>query len=131
MAMRVEPEHASGREMTHAMNPVFITGGTGYIGRRPDRLALPASGIVMLSYLDRYAACCREFRTRCDPHSGPGRAKRAKKYWQPAKGSPGYRGLSPWLVPGMAPAPAIRYVAPGESASKKQVGTVTVRKRRR
>ena len=29
----------------------------------------------------------REFRSRRHPHSGPRRAKRAKRYWHPAKGS--------------------------------------------
>ncbi len=33
MAVRVEPEHTSRREMTHAISPVFMTGGTGYLGR--------------------------------------------------------------------------------------------------
>jgi hypothetical protein len=38
----------------------------------------------------------REFCTRCAPHSGPRRAKRAKRYWQPAKGRCGdIKGRSP------------------------------------
>jgi hypothetical protein len=40
----------------------------------------------------------REPCTRCAPHSGPRRAERAKKNWQPAKGSVGYQRQSPWLA---------------------------------
>jgi hypothetical protein len=48
---------------------------------------------------DRYAGSLREFRTRCNSHSGPGRAERAKRYWQPAKGLRGnIRGGAPWLL---------------------------------
>jgi hypothetical protein len=70
--------------------------------------------------LDRYAARRYEnfvLVVSSDgwPHCGPRRATRAKRYWQPAEGLPGYQGQSPWLVSlsGALPAsgPAWRNVA--------------------
>ena len=49
------------------------------------RLDCPAA----LRALARSGPLCgslREFCTDSDPHSGPSRAKRDKRYWQPAKG---------------------------------------------
>jgi hypothetical protein len=52
--------------------------------------------------LDRYAAHNEDFvpvgRRESGPHSGPMRAERAKRHWQPATSSAGYQGRSLWLV---------------------------------
>jgi predicted permease len=47
------------------------------------------------------SASLREFRTRYDLASGPSRAEHGKRYWQPAKGSAGYRGAESvgWFGP--------------------------------
>src|SRR5258706_15293481 len=61
-------------------------------------------------YLGPLCGSLREFCTRCDRHSGPRRAERAKRHWRPAKGSAGYQGRSPWLVIGTCREPLMSRV---------------------
>jgi inner membrane protein len=57
----------------------------------------------------------REFCTRCDPQSGPRRAERARRYWQPGKGSAGIPRAEP--LAGSRRAPGARDGRPGAIAA--------------
>ena len=52
-------------------------------------------GLSRLAALGPLCGSLREFRTRCDAPSGPRRAKRAKRDWQPAKGTAGISRAEP------------------------------------
>ncbi len=57
---------------------------------------------MITATLERYTARNDDFvpvvRSDGEPYSGPRRAERAKRYWQPARALPGYLGQSSWLV---------------------------------
>ena len=57
---------------------------------------------VLRDVLDRYTAPYENFVRAAprwyEPYRGPRRAERAKRDWQPAMGSAGYQGQSPWLA---------------------------------
>ncbi len=58
-----------------------------------------ADTTVVGEELDRYAVSYADFvLVASEPHSGPAREARQRDTAQPAKGSAGYQGQSPWLV---------------------------------
>jgi hypothetical protein len=70
---------------------------------RSIRLLTSSSNFLRLvvSWPRRIGPLCgslREFCTRCDPHNGPRRAERAKRFWQPAKGSEGISRAEPMVA---------------------------------
>jgi hypothetical protein len=86
----VEPSNPTGRPQsptrrTHRSSPL-------------DRYTAPNDNLGLvawpLSSADRESRACP-----CRIASGPSRAKRSQRYWQPARGSAGIsRGGAPWLV---------------------------------
>src|SRR5687767_4399121 len=62
-------------------------------------IALPSEELTLKRFaLDRYAVSNPGIGHVSGPHSGPRRAKRAKRHCQPATGSAGYLSRSLWLV---------------------------------